>query len=162
MIGSNRPIGIDKSRGENSIIKYLDINNVKISNKLTELGCVQNKTFKITFPDFIPNNLLKHFILGYFDGDGGLTKYEIKNKETNKIIKKQKLTFRGTYNFCDKLKEFLSNELNTGGSISNEKIPCLTYSGKNDIIKIMDYLYDNSNVYLERKYEKFKTIKYGK
>jgi hypothetical protein len=162
MLGSNRPIGTDKSKGEKYIIKYLDINNVKISNKLIELGCCQNKTFKIIFPNFIPNNLLKYFILGYFDGDGGLTRYKMKDKKTNKIVIKQKLTFRGTYNFCENLKNFLSNELDVGGSISKEKIPCLAYSGKNHIIKIMDYLYDETKVFLERKYEKFKKIKYEK
>jgi hypothetical protein len=159
LIGSDRPIGIDSSRGENYKQKYLDINNLKISKRLVELGCVQNKTFKIIFPDFIPNNLMSHFIRGYFDGDGGLTKYKIFDKKNNKEIIKQKITFRGTKNFCENLKIFLSDNLNTGGYISNEKTPCLSYSGKKDIIKIMDYLYSDAFIYLERKYEKFKTIK---
>ena len=75
VLGSNRPLGVDTSRGENFKQKYLDINNVKISNRLKILGCVQNKTFKITFPDFIPDEIMRHFIRGYFDGDGGLTLY---------------------------------------------------------------------------------------
>lgn len=159
LIGSNRPLGTDSSKGENFTQKYLDINNVIISKKLTELGCVQNKTFKITFPDFLSHDNLKHFIRGYFDGDGGLSIYEVADKKTKKPILKYKLSFRGTKDFCEKLKKNLEDELNVGGYISSEKISLLTYSGKNQIIKIMDYLYKDSTIYLSRKFQKYKTIK---
>jgi hypothetical protein len=162
LIGSNRPLGVDSFKGENFTQKYLDINNVTISKKLTELGCVQNKTFKITFPDFLSQENLKHFIRGYFDGDGGLSTYEVVDKKTKKPIIKYKLTFRGTKDFCKKLKKILEDELNVGGSISSEKIPSLSYSGKNQIIKLMDYLYRDSTIYLSRKFQKYKTIKNNK
>jgi hypothetical protein len=159
LIGSNRPLGVDTSRGEGYTQKYLDINNVIISEKLLRLGCVQNKTFKITFPDFLPQENLKHFIRGYYDGDGGLTIYEIIDKKTKKLTQKYKLTFRGTKDFCEKLKFFLNIELGVGGSISIEKIPSLSYSGKNQIIEILDYVYSDSTIYMDRKYQKYKTIK---
>ena len=133
-----------------------------ISKKLSHLGCVQNKTFKIVFPDFLPQENLKHFIRGYFDGDGGLTTYEIVDKKTKKPTQKYKLTFRGTKDFCEKLKFFLNIELGVGGSISKEKIPSLEFSGKFEILKILDYLYTDSTIFMERKYQKYKTIKNGK
>jgi hypothetical protein len=159
VIGSNRPLGIDTSRGENFKQKYLDINNVTISTRLKILGCVQNKTFKITFPNFIPDNMIKHFIRGYFDGDGGLSIYTNTNKNNGKQVKKQKLTFRGTENFCTELKKYLSNQLSVGGHISENKIFCLEYSGKQEIIKILDYLYGGSTIFLERKKNKYKNLK---
>lgn len=159
VLGSNRPLGVDTSRGENFKQKYLDINNVKISNRLKILGCVQNKTFKITFPDFIPDEIMRHFIRGYFDGDGGLTLYINTNKLNKKQTKKQKLTFRGTKHFCEGLKKYLNTQLNVGGHIGEDKIFCLEYSGKNEIIKILDHLYDNSTIYLERKKNKYKILK---
>jgi hypothetical protein len=159
VMNSNRPLGIDSSRGENFKQKYFDINNVTISNQLKILGCIQNKTFKITFPDFISDELIKHFIRGYFDGDGGLTFYINTNKKTGYKTKKQKLTFRGTEHFCVNLKEKLSNILKIGGHISKDKIYCLEYSGKQEILKILDYLYDDSKIHLERKFEKYKVIK---
>lgn len=161
VLGSNRPLGVDTSRGENFKQKYLDINNIVISKRLKILGCVQNKTFKIKFPNFIPDDLLKHFIRGYFDGDGGICVYVNTNKKNGTQTKKQTLSIRGTENFCSELKKILNSKLNVGGSLSDDKIFSLTYSGKQEIIKILDYLYDNATIFLERKYKKYKYIKYG-
>lgn len=43
-------------------------------------GCYVNKTFKIKFPtkEQVPDNLIHHFMRGYFDGDGCI--YSRKNK----------------------------------------------------------------------------------
>lgn len=38
--------------------------------KLTELGLMRAKTFKIRFPDYIPKEYLSAYIRGVFDGDG--------------------------------------------------------------------------------------------
>src|SRR3989304_8833054 len=48
------------SYGSKQLIKFL-----KENYKLTT-----NKTFSTKFPDFIPDDLIHHFIRGYFDGDG--------------------------------------------------------------------------------------------
>lgn len=37
---------------------------------LEKHGCVKRKTYNMTFPTTIPNDLIHHFIRGYFDGDG--------------------------------------------------------------------------------------------
>lgn len=37
---------------------------------LEKWGLTQNKTFTITFPDFLKEDLISHFVRGYFDGDG--------------------------------------------------------------------------------------------
>jgi hypothetical protein len=95
--------------------------------------------------------MIKHFIRGYFDGDGGLSLYLNTNKNDNTQTHKQKLTFRGTEQFCAELKKHLNNRLNVGGYISEDKIFCLEYSGKREVIKILDYLYDESTIFLERK-----------
>ena len=43
---------------------------------LHNLGVVENKTYKeLHIPKQIPNELIKHFIRGYFDGDGSLNYY---------------------------------------------------------------------------------------
>jgi intein-encoded DNA endonuclease-like protein len=50
---------------------------------LEKWGCVENKTFKLNFPDFISEELIPHFIRGYFDGDGSvfLHKQKVNNLE---------------------------------------------------------------------------------
>ena len=36
-----------------------------------------------------------------------------------------------------------------------KKVASLTYCGKNNCYKIYNYLYENSTIHLDRKYEKF-------
>lgn len=49
----------------------LQISSAKIKTDLIRLGCVPAKTFKIRLPDLDPE-VMRHFLRGYFDGDGCL------------------------------------------------------------------------------------------
>ena len=51
---------------ESCIIRCYSIDMV---NDLIKIGCIPNKTFYITVPN-IPKPLMRHFIRGFFDGDG--------------------------------------------------------------------------------------------
>lgn len=51
----------------------LAISNKHISQQLESYGLVKAKSLKVTFPTCIPDNLLSHFVRGYFDGDGSLS-----------------------------------------------------------------------------------------
>ena len=51
--------------------KRFYIYSKKICEDLVKLGCGQNKTLKCSFPE-IPDHLIRHFIRGYFDGDGSI------------------------------------------------------------------------------------------
>lgn len=53
----------------------------KLKNDLISHGCLENKTFKLDFPN-VDENLVHHFIRGYFDGDGSLSKHKVKNGYT--------------------------------------------------------------------------------
>src|SRR5574343_1528145 len=48
----------------------LTIINEKIKNSITKLGVTPNKSLNITFPKNIEKKFHRHFIRGYFDGDG--------------------------------------------------------------------------------------------
>lgn len=50
----------------------LQICDKQISRQLEEKGVTQAKTFKIKFPEFISSDLIRHFVRGYFDGDGSI------------------------------------------------------------------------------------------
>jgi hypothetical protein len=53
------------------------IYNTKIVSDLYKHGCVNNKTFKIKLPK-LREDLIRHFIRGYFDGDGCISLPNIK------------------------------------------------------------------------------------
>jgi intein/homing endonuclease len=80
--------------------------------KTQKLGVIQAKTHTLTFPDFLKEDLIRHFIRGYFDGDGCLTgSYEnYKNKEKKYFA--WCISIVGTTTFLNKIGEILKNEIN--------------------------------------------------
>src|SRR5579859_2720079 len=137
----------------------LCIKNKKISDQLTQLGCVPNKSLTLTFPEWLTNKeLQRHFIRGYFDGDGSI--YSKKPKITGQIDYGWQIT--STYNFCSSIKDILENNLNIHCSLkkiskcSKNQITTTVSVGGNHQIKIlMDWIYNNSIIYLPRKHNKY-------
>lgn len=138
---------------------YLSFASPHIYNDLLKLGITPLKTFKVT-PPKIPKKYIRHYLRGYFDGDGciyiGKRSDMIKqfpgvriigNLEMTEYIRK---TFGGITN--SKLKVHIT--------YSEYKKPMgnLYYTSKN-AIKILDFLYKNSNIHLDRKFKKYKYIK---
>ena len=68
---------------------------------LEKWGCTERKTFTIKFPTFLPEDLVHHFIRGYFDGDGSVFRHIVKNngKEYNNLG----VTICGTESFLTDL-----------------------------------------------------------
>lgn len=52
------------------------ITNDEMFDDLVKANWDEHKTFKIIFPSdsIVPNNLKRHFVRGYFDGDGAFNK----------------------------------------------------------------------------------------
>ncbi len=131
---------------------YLDlsINSIIMSKQLEKLGCMQNKTFNIVFPKFIPEDLIRHFIRGYFDGDGCLS---ITNRK-DRPSKSYQVNLLGRLEFISKVQEILIQKTNINKTklVKTKNVFYMSYTGKQNFIKITDYLYKNSNIYLDRKY----------
>jgi intein-encoded DNA endonuclease-like protein len=130
--------------------------NKIISRQLNNFGLVPNKSLILKFSDKIPNEYLKDYIRGYFDGDGCVS--ITKNKHTSSL----RVHFVGTYEMLEGIQNVLINELN----ITKTKINQLT-KGKNtfqfeirrkdDIILFRDFIYYDNCICLTRKKEKFFT-----
>lgn len=148
-LNTNKPLRKDRTYFR------LSIENKHMSQTLNNLGCVQAKTFKLTFPTFLNDNLIKHFIRGYFDGDGCIT------KTTNSNL----FMITSTHQFLTEIQKILINncELNKTKfskrhKQKNDNIFTLNYGGKIQLNRIYHFLYDNANIYLNRKKEKFEQI----
>jgi hypothetical protein len=151
----------------------LQINSKKISKDLELLGCVQNKSKILQFPTFISNELIHHFIRGYFDGDGSVWegkrhKAIVKDKLTKsgfreKIIHNVKFNITGTESMIIGIQKVMvdnnickKNKLNKSKNINN----CiqLEYSGRQQMKKFYSWLYKDSTIYMERKKLKIESI----
>lgn len=137
----------------------LTVDSKHLSQRLTELGCMQAKSFKITYPEWLDESLHNHFIRGMFDGDGCLT--------CRKTNKEWKWSLVSTKEGCDKIIEIF--KLNIGVNINCYYISKtenntydLTTNGNEKILKIMDWLYkgcSDKSMLLDRKYSKYLLLK---
>lgn len=125
-------------------------------NTLNSYGCTPNKSLTLTFPElsvFVDKSLVRHFIRGYFDGDGCLT------FSTRKGYIVPSLSLLGTLDIVNNIKMY---------SNLNEAL-VRTRHGKNDYYELkldlsesklfMEYLYEDCNIYLDRKYNRYNLFK---
>jgi hypothetical protein len=110
-IESNAPItqNITILNHKNYYSNRVRINNTKMCKDLIKLGCVNNKSLILKFPndDIIPKHLIRHFIRGYFDGDGCVyykegEKIDNRNKKKYKY-KRLMVSIVGTESFLNSL-----------------------------------------------------------
>lgn len=141
----------------------LQITSVNISKQLSNLGCVPKKSLVLRFPpeEILSKQFYNHFIRGYFDGDGCIYHHKTKNRFS--------FCLTSTKQFLEKVQEILMKECNLGKTKilpinkKNTETRELRYSGRLQCIKIMEYLYKDSNdLFIERKYNKFKLTKDGR
>lgn len=122
--------------------------NTKMVNDLIRHGCINNKTFKIKFPE-LKNDLIRHFMRGYFDGDGCVNLYN-KNKLRISITS-------GSYNFIKSYMNILKKLNWKQQKLTQQDNAFTIHSGnKHDIGVIFNFFYKNSSIYLNRKFLKFK------
>lgn len=123
---------------------------------LEKLGVIQNKTFTITFPNFLKENLYPHFIRGLFDGDGCASIYNDEDRERFMV------SIMSTKALCDGMKDFLKTQdinFNVNKACGKKDENALIRSGSNkENKKFMEYIYKDADLYMQRKYEKFLTF----
>lgn len=137
----------------------VDINSSKICNDLVNLGFGYNKTYVDLKLPKIDDKLIRHFIRGYFDGDGTISYYyckpDFKWKKNERI--------RGYASICGKTKtmiEEIANFLKKNNIKSStcfakrDKMWILTIP-KSQLKKLYDLFYKDSYFYLSRKFNKF-------
>ena len=142
---SRKNIGFENSQNEYRLV----IANKHISERLVELGCGKAKTHNLIFPteEQVPSHLIRHFVRGYFDGDGSVSG-----------DKQKQFCFVGTIDFLLPLQQILVKELNFSKTKLDRRhkdidnnIRSLRYCGVNQCITFRDWLYKDATIYLERK-----------
>lgn len=124
----------------------LSTKSVELSQALTNVGCPPAKSLILKFPDFIADDLMPHFIRGYFDGDGSIL---ICNKGYFRLS-----FVSGSKTFIDSLRKYIKEK-------TNHLLPLYKASGyslqtsKQEAVKsIVKLMYTNSTFSMQRKYEK--------
>lgn len=169
-IGSNCPIGFIERKSKHPTwqnLYRLTINSIHISKALSKLGCVPNKTFKLKFPteDILNTEYIRPFLRGLWDGDGSFSLSELKLKKSKNKGFKIISSLVSTEEVCKDIQSYLKVNLKINSTIcyakknSNKNTKRLRISGNQQVIKFLDWLYENSTISLDRKFVKLKHIK---
>jgi DNA-binding transcriptional regulator WhiA len=146
-INGDMPVRI-KNSPTNKHVYYLTIQNDKIVKDCEKLGIVRSKSFITEYPN-IPSEFDRDFIRGLFDGDGSLSFSMDGN------YRRYRFSIVGSEKLIQSVKDKLL-KLNINLKIRKTKSIFEVYiCGNRQIIKMLNYLYDNSSIYLERKYQKY-------
>lgn len=123
----------------------IQICSKKMCEDLIKLGCFPKKSLILKFPNNnqVPEYLIKHFIRGYFDGDGCISIDNKKNTFSTSLL--------GTFEFTNYITKKYNSTLNKY-HINNTYT--LRFKVKDALIFLYD-IYNNSNIYLDRKFEKY-------
>ena len=126
--------------------------NKKMHSDLIKLGCIPNKSLLITFPtkEQIPKHLLRHFVRGFIDGDGYI------GIHANGF---------GRFSLTCGSKQFIEDLISNMNWIKRKihkdkrsNALSIEWAG-HYVCDMLDELYENSSVYLDRKYKKYIEIK---
>lgn len=136
------------------------ITNKTLVEDIIKQGCVPNKSLILTFPTEkqVPKHLIRHFIRGYFDGDGCIT--------MNSNNKTYNFNILGTYDFLTAIQNEFVN------SIDNYKSTKISKDNRSEVYKfqkgkvcgtkqindIYNYLYKDCTIYLDRKKNIFEKV----
>ena len=158
-IGSNHKISIRKNQFPEKDSYRLQIGSKVMFNDLLKLGITPNKSKTIDLPE-IPKNYFSDFLRGYFDGDGCISfgTYLRKDRNNAKFLLASHFTSGSKVlleSLLSKLREVFNTK--TGFIYTKNRGFDLTLS-TNDSKKLFSLMYGNlkNNLFLERKYNKFK------
>lgn len=128
--------------------------SITMYNTLKKLGFGNDKSFDCQMPT-LPENLVRHYIRGYFDGDGCFC-------FTNQSFGVSFIT--ASRALCDGLVQTLTlSDITTSTSITVSDFGTTMYRPEihklGDKIKFLDWIYQDCNIYLDRKYKKYLKVK---
>jgi len=134
----------------------VDVNSNKLCKDLMKQGICFNKTYHLKIPN-LDNEFIRHYLRGYFDGDGHVGFVKRKGIESHR---KDRFNFEIVSKTVEILEYFQynlrQNDINANiyQRKSNGMFRLVTASRKEGL-KLFHYIYKNSNTYMQRKYDVF-------
>jgi len=141
-LGATYPVNIYEAHTSygDSVYGRLLISSEKMYSDLVRLGCVEKKS-KILLPPEIELDMERHFLRGFYDGDGS--------------IKKHKLSKTGYVLSLVSTKEMIEwTQERVGGSVRYQESKDIWYLDTSITTERLDYLYEDSTRRLSRKFSR--------
>ena len=135
----------------------VDITSSELCNDLVAAGFGYNKSYTDLHIPEIPKELIRHFIRGYFDGDGCFTVWlsQEKNK-SDRVRSKFDICAKSASILNEFIKFFAVHDIRINlNYLKRDDMYRISTSSKKEVGKIYNILYKDSNFYLSRKFNKF-------
>lgn len=147
---------ISEDKRENSTCLSVEFTSTKMFNDLAKYGIVPQKTYKTShLPlNLIPKEYQTSFLLGMFDGDGCITHGENFSEVTIGLTSYHQTIVE---EFRDAIDALINKENHNKAFFSSAWH--VSWRGRQQVLKIMEILYNNCPRHLERKYQKFLNVK---
>lgn len=144
-IETNKPVRIIPN-GKN-MAALIEVRSAIMVEALKKQGITARKSFT-AIPPSLPNPLMKHFWRGMIDGDGSITHSG----------HRPHLKLFGSYATCKAFAEWALLQLERQVNVHKHKTIYDVVIGCKPAILLLDRLYTNAKIYLERKYARAMTI----
>lgn len=130
----------------------IQINSKKIINDLISLGIEPKKSTKERPPLFLKKEFIRDFIRGEFDGDGSIA------------MTKSNITIVGSFELMNWIKKKVDEHFNRSigyvyKDCKSQNLFSYQIHAKKDVFLFLEWIYKDSSIYLERKYNDYKTNK---
>ena len=135
----------------------VDISSAILVNDLVELGIGYKKTYSdLTIPN-IPENLIRHFVRGFFDGDGSISTYLACEKGKKDRVRCGIQIDSKTKILLENIQLFFKNNNIKFNLIylKRDDMYRISTSSREEIKKLYLLFYKDSYFYLSRKFNKF-------
>jgi len=134
--------------------------SMKMFNDLSKYNVTPRKSRILKFPK-LPENMIHHYMRGYFDGDGCVSIHKDKRFENGD--RGQINMVSASYDFISKYVDIIVEKTNAKRNTisdrkSNRSYFVIDWGGLTDVENIYDFLYKNATVYSDRKKKKFDEV----
>lgn len=161
-ISTDRPLVFIPKQNENWENAYLlTIRSNHMKSVLVSYGMVPAKSLVKKFPEVILNSdedIIRHFIRGYFDGNGFIGIYNNRN-DTGKYVS---MCISTTLEMCSSIAQIYKQYLNIDSYIdkTNKSNDTNNYKiwvyGRDRILIVLDWFYKDATTFMDRKYKLYK------
>lgn len=152
----------NKGGFQNSSFSYIiNVSSKTMANDLRKLGLYPNKSLTMEKVPIMSKELERHFIRGYFDGDGSVvisknsSYYQGKAETIKYEYPTIALSILGTKAFLEELVTKMELKYYLIRNTKTSQIKDLRISSKKEAIRLFDYFYTESDMFLKRKHDKW-------
>lgn len=143
--------GFQRKDGQPHIECRIVVSSKQMYNDLNKWGVMEHKSALIKSLPNLNDDMMRHYIRGYFDGNGSA--FVTKQKGYMKL----KMAIYSTHDFCTNIKQYLEQRLNLNVhkvyDHKTENCSFISYYTEGDLKRLYHYMYEEATCYLTRKKE---------